>query len=187
MFGDVNTQVPNGAYTYLTGGARSGKSSFAVRLGKASGRPVTFVATGEPLDDEMTERIARHKEERPADWVTVEEPVHVAEAVTNADPRAFIIVDCLSLWVSNLTMAEVTQADIEQRANNLVIALLSRGAPAVVVSNEVGMGIVPENAMAREYRDVLGRVNAILSRGASDAFLLTAGRTLRLDEPPLDL
>ena len=173
----------NVGYTFVTGGARSGKSSLALRLAHSSGRPVTFVATGEALDDEMTDRIARHQVERPAHWHTVEAPRGLIGAVQKTASDSFVIVDCLSLWVSNLLLDGV--ADIETQAIDLHRVLTDRRSPSVVVTNEVGLGIVPDNALARSYRDVLGRVNAILATGAADAFFVVAGRVIRLDMPPV--
>ena len=173
-------------YTFVTGGARSGKSSLAVRLAHASGRAVTFVATGEALDDEMTERIARHRDERPANWHTVEAPLLLVDALQRTDSDSFVIVDCLSLWVSNLMLDRVDGVrDIETQAGHLQRVLMERPSPSVVVTNEVGLGIVPDNALARSFRDVLGRVNAIVAGGAEDAFVVVAGRVIRLDMPPV--
>ena len=173
----------NTEYTFVIGGARSGKSSLALRLAHASGRPVTFVATGEALDDEMTDRIARHQVERPAHWHTVEAPRGLIDAVRGTDSDSFVIVDCLSLWVSNLLLDGV--ADIETQAIDLQRVLTERRSPSVVVTNEVGLGIVPDNALARSYRDVLGRVNAIVAGGAMEALFVIAGRVIRLDMPPV--
>lgn len=174
---------PGSAYTFLTGGARSGKSSLAVRLATASQRDVMFLATAEPLDDEMAERIALHQHERPDGWVTVEVPRMLVDAVHRCPADCFVIVDCLSLWVSNLFLDGGN--DIESQAHDLRSALSLRGSPAVVVTNEVGLGIVPGNAMARGYRDVLGRVNAIIAAHAANAYLVVAGRTLALERPPV--
>jgi adenosylcobinamide kinase / adenosylcobinamide-phosphate guanylyltransferase len=171
--------------TFLTGGARSGKSSLAVRLAEASGLDVCFVATGEAHDEEMADRINRHKAERPATWTTIEAPVALAPAIARIDPNPFVIVDCLSLWVSNLMVGEdMTDEEIHDEANVFVESLRHRSAPLVVVTNEVGLGIVPDNALARRYRDVLGRVNALVSSHADVAYLVVSGRTLTLERPP---
>ena len=160
------------ALTFLVGGARSGKSSLAVRLATQTRAPVVFVATGEARDGEMAERIARHRAERPAAWETVEEPLALHEAVASAPPGACVVVDCLSLWVANL---------LEQgREPDLHVPL--RDGPTIAVSNEVGMGIVPATALGRTYRDVLGRVNAAWAAAADEAFLVVAGKALRLED-----
>jgi adenosylcobinamide kinase / adenosylcobinamide-phosphate guanylyltransferase len=167
--------------TFVTGGARSGKSGYALRLAGASGAPVALLATAEARDDEMRARIEAHRRERPAGWRTVEEPLDLAGALRGLAREEFAIVDCLSLWISNLLEAPLDGPAIEQRA--LESAALAAGHPGgcVAVSNEVGMGIVPVNALARSYRDILGRVNAIWGDAADDAFLAVAGRMLRLD------
>lgn len=167
------------ALTFLLGGARSGKSSLALRLAQASERPVCFIATAEAGDDEMAARITRHRAERPAGWITVEEPIDLGGALAAASPDSFVVIDCLSLWVSNL-MGTGWEADrIEVESHDAARAAASR--PAVVaVSNEVGFGIVPENALARDYRDVLGRVNATWAEAAERTALVVAGRVLPL-------
>jgi adenosyl cobinamide kinase/adenosyl cobinamide phosphate guanylyltransferase len=169
--------------TLLLGGARSGKSELSMRLAAASGRPVVVVATAEGRDDEMAERIRQHRAARPASWTTLEVPVALREAVAELPSDAFVILDCLSLWVSNAIEAETTDDAIVEEARRLAGALERRDAPALVVSNEVGLGIVPVNALARRYRDVLGRVNAVFADAATDAYFVVAGRALRLEEP----
>jgi adenosylcobinamide kinase / adenosylcobinamide-phosphate guanylyltransferase len=149
-------------------------------MAERQARPVAFLATAEALDDEMVERIDRHKAERRPDWRTVEAPTDVAAALATIDADAFVMLDCLSLWVSNLMLAEVS--DIEARATNVVALMKTRFG--VVVTNEVGMGIVPDNALARRYRDELGRVNALFAHGARERFLVMSGHTLKLETPP---
>ena len=161
------------------GGARSGKSALAVRL---AGEAAVLVATATAGDEEMRERIERHRRERPAGWTTVEEPRRLAGAVEAVPEGACAIVDCLSLWVANVL--ERPPAEIEDEAERAARAAAGRSGRTIAVSNEVGMGLVPDNPMGREYRDILGRVNAIWAREASDAYLVVAGRTLRLEEPP---
>jgi adenosylcobinamide kinase / adenosylcobinamide-phosphate guanylyltransferase len=151
------------------GGARSGKSRLAVERARASDAPVVFVATGEPGDDEMAERIARHRAERPSDWQTVEEPLELARALRDAPAGATVLVDCLSLWVANGGGGD----DALHEAS-------TRDGLTIVVTNEVGLGIVPGNALARAYRDDLGRVNAAWAGAADEAYFIVAGRTLRL-------
>jgi adenosylcobinamide kinase/adenosylcobinamide-phosphate guanylyltransferase len=148
----------------------------------ASGRPVRFVATAEAGDEEMAQRIARHRRHRPPGWETVEEPTELAEVVRSAAADTFVLVDCLTLWVSNL-LAEPDDAILD-RADLLAAALADRPGPAVVVSNEVGWGIVPENAVARRYRDLLGGVNTVMAGSARATHLMVAGRALVLGEAP---
>ncbi len=159
------------------GGARSGKSRLALERARTSGSNVVFVATGEPLDDEMADRIARHKAERPAEWVTVEEPVELEGTLADAPPEATVVVDCLSLWVANVF--ETSPAEkIAERTAAFVVA---RAGLTIAVTNEVGLGIVPDNELARRYRDVLGRVNATWAAVADEAYFVVAGRALRLE------
>jgi adenosylcobinamide kinase / adenosylcobinamide-phosphate guanylyltransferase len=165
----------------LLGGARSGKSQLALKLAERASAPVVFLATGEAGDDEMVDRIARHRQERPASWSTVEEPVELERAVGAVDAGTTLIVDCLSLWVSNL-IERRTGPEIEAAAEAAAQVAAARAGLTVAVSNEVGLGIVPGNALARAYRDVLGRVNALWVAAADEAYFVVAGRTIKLEE-----
>jgi adenosyl cobinamide kinase/adenosyl cobinamide phosphate guanylyltransferase len=170
--------------TFLTGGARSGKSSLAVRIALASGRPVVFVATARPDgDDEWHERLARHRAERPEAWTTVEEPVHLAEAIAAADSGAAVVVDCLTLWVANVLDVGMSDGEAEAAAVKAASAASKRTQATVVVSNEVGSSIVPVDPGVRRYRDVLGRVNAVFAAAADRAYLTVAGRVVPLLDP----
>ncbi|MGH9247652.1 MAG: bifunctional adenosylcobinamide kinase/adenosylcobinamide-phosphate guanylyltransferase [Acidimicrobiales bacterium] len=169
--------------TFLVGGARSGKSRLAVSLAEASGAPVTFIATGEARDDEMAERIARHRRDRPADWVVVEEPVELGRAVAAAADPAFVVVDCLTLWVANLLELGLTDDAIATRAREAAKAAASRVTGAVAVSNEVGLGVVAMDPVGRRYTDLLGRINAIWAEVADRAAFVIAGRALALADP----
>jgi len=167
--------------TFVTGGARSGKSGYALRLAAAAASPVVLIATAEARDDEMRERIEAHRRERPAAWRTVEEPLDLAGAVRGLADDEFAIIDCLSLWVSNLLEHGHDGAAIEHLAAEAAALAAGRTGGCVAVSNEVGMGIVPMSALARSYRDVIGTVNAIWAEAADDAVLAVAGRVLRLE------
>jgi adenosyl cobinamide kinase/adenosyl cobinamide phosphate guanylyltransferase len=167
--------------TFVTGGARSGKSGHALRLAAGAGMAVALIATAEARDDEMRERIEAHRRERPAGWRTVEAPLDLAGALRGLAREEFAIVDCLSLWVSNLLEGAEDAAAIEQHAAEAAALAAGHAGGCVAVSNEVGMGIVPLNALARSYRDIIGRVNAIWADAADDAFLAVAGRVLRLE------
>jgi adenosyl cobinamide kinase/adenosyl cobinamide phosphate guanylyltransferase len=160
--------------TFLLGGARSGKSSLAVGLAAREASPVTVIATAQARDDEMAERIRRHRAERPAGWETIEEPVALAVALEAAPADATVIVDCLSLWVAN-----VLEEDVESLSGRAVEAA-KRRRRAIVVSNEVGLGVVPVSDLGRRYRDVLGRVNAQWAAAADEAAFVVAGKLLRL-------
>jgi adenosylcobinamide kinase / adenosylcobinamide-phosphate guanylyltransferase len=166
------------AFTFLVGGARSGKSSLAVRLATESGRAVVFVATSEPRDDEMAARIESHRAERPAKWSTVEAPLDLAGALAAAPQEACVVLDCLTLWTSNALEAGWSDEAVAEAAEAVAGLAAARGAPTVVVSNEVGLGVVPDTPLGRRYRDVHGRVNAIFAGAAERACLVVAGRAL---------
>lgn len=167
--------------TLLLGGARSGKSSLAVEIGRRHDGPVTFVATAEPFDDDLRVRIERHRDERPG-WPTREVPVELADAIT-ATPDGLLIVDCLTVWVGNLFVRTAGAADRVAAYDAAVDAMAARAHPTVVVSNEVGLGLVPADAMSREYRDELGRLNQRVAAVAHRTLFLAAGRAMRLDDP----
>lgn len=183
-----------GAVWFVTGGARSGKSRFAEQLAANSGREVIYIATLEPLDAEMADRIARHRAERPVAWPTVETPREPLAALRAADPAACVLIDCLSLWVSNRLLDASSEssstealATLERTLEAEVEAMLAvaagRDGPTILVTNEVGSSVVPEHPLGRAYRDLLGRVNQRASAGANRAWLLVAGRPLEL--PPV--
>ena len=167
-----------GVFSMILGGARSGKSRFAEALASGSGRPCVYVATAQPLDGEMAERIAHHRARRPAGWITVEEPLDLAGAITaqGSDGRV-ILVDCLTLWLSNLMHAGLGPA---AETDRLLAALAASGAPALLVSNEVGFGLVPETPLGRAFRDEQGRLNQRLAAEAAAAVLVVAGLPLWL-------
>lgn len=158
--------------TLVLGGARSGKSRYAENLIAALRPPWVFVATGQPGDAEMAERIALHKLRRGQDWRTVEAPHDLTGALTAISGDAPILVDCLTLWLSNRML---TEADLEAEIVLLEAALDSRRAPVVLVSNEVGFGIVPDNALARRFRDLQGRLNQRMAARADRVVLMVAG------------
>jgi adenosyl cobinamide kinase/adenosyl cobinamide phosphate guanylyltransferase len=168
--------------TVLLGGARSGKSELSSKLASATDLPIVVVVTAEARDEEMTERIRRHRESRPGGWITVEEPIELAKVVRDLAPDAFAVLDCLSLWVSNAMEAGLGDELMVDEPRVIASALAKRAAPAVVVSNEVGLGIVPINALARRYRDTLGRVNTAFVAEAERAYLVVAGRALALED-----
>jgi len=166
------------AIVLLLGGARSGKSAMAMRLASDSGAPVTFIATAQPGDDEMAERIERHRVDRPASWKTVEAPVDLIGAVRTSDADDYLVLDCLTLWVSNLVGSGSSPDETEAAACEVIAAL--QGRSGVVVTNEVGLGIVPANELARSFRDVLGAVNSLFAAAADRSVLMVAGRALDL-------
>jgi adenosylcobinamide kinase/adenosylcobinamide-phosphate guanylyltransferase len=165
--------------TFLLGGARSGKSARATELASRWNGPVSFIATGEPGDEEMAERIRLHRAERPGDWETIEEPLQLEAALSRIPSEHAVVVDCLSLWVANLL--ERGDDDTVSAASDRAAAVArARSSPTIVVSNEVGLGVVPPSQLGRRYRDVLGRVNAQWAAVADEAAFVVAGRALPL-------
>ncbi len=166
--------------TLLIGGARSGKSALAVRLASSGSSPITLVATAEALDDEMAARIASHRSERPSTWATVEEPLDLGSALSSTTDEGTVVIDCLTLWVANLLGAGRTDAEVLASAGTVAVLAGERPGKVVVVSNDVGSGIVPVDALSRRYRDLLGRVNSVFAEQAADAFLVVAGLVVPL-------
>jgi adenosylcobinamide kinase/adenosylcobinamide-phosphate guanylyltransferase len=157
----------------ITGGARAGKSRYAERLMTARPAHHAVIATATAGDAEMAERIARHKAERDKTWETIEQPISVRAAIRNAArPDRILLVDCLTLWISNL-MGE--QRDIEVEMQGLVGTLKIAAGPVIIVSNEVGLGIVPDNPLARAFRDNLGRANQLVAAAAEVVVFMAAG------------
>jgi len=168
--------------TLLIGGARSGKSDLAVQIGERHDGPVTFVATAQRFDDDMGRRIERHRAERPG-WPTVEAPVELRRALTETPDDHLVIIDCLTLWVSNMMLEEWTEEAINEYSVATAAVAATRRAPTVVVTNEVGLGIHPANELGRQYRDLLGRVNRIWAEVAQTTLFLVAGRAVPLHDP----
>jgi adenosylcobinamide kinase / adenosylcobinamide-phosphate guanylyltransferase len=166
--------------TLVLGGARSGKSKYAESLITALPPPWVYVATAQALDAEMTERIAVHRARRGGDWRTIEAPHHLA-GVLAAPAGAPVLVDCLTLWLSNRMLA---QADVDAETDRLDDALDRRASPLVLVSNEVGSGIVPDNALARRFRDLQGRLNQRMAARADRVVLMVAGLPLTVKGTP---
>jgi adenosyl cobinamide kinase/adenosyl cobinamide phosphate guanylyltransferase len=164
----------------LLGGARSGKSTLALELALAPRGTPTFIATGEARDDEMAARIARHQAERPDDWKTIEEPLDLSRALLAARPEAPLVIDCLSLWVSNLLERGDDADAVTALATSTAHEAAERVGLTIAVTNEVGLGIVPETPLGRAYRDLLGTVNRIWAAQARHAAFVVAGRPMPL-------
>jgi adenosylcobinamide kinase / adenosylcobinamide-phosphate guanylyltransferase len=160
----------------VTGGARSGKSRFALARAASLGLPLLFLATGEAKDEEMTERIARHRADRDPAWRTIEEPLEIG-AVLRAEAGRAIVLDCLTLWVGNLMEA---RRDLDEAATDLVAALGKRRSAVIVVTNEVGSAIVPDNPVARLFRDATGLLNQRVADVADEVHWLVAGQPMRV-------
>ena len=162
--------------TLVLGGARSGKSLYAESL--LAGGPALYLATGQAFDGEMAERIKIHRDRRGPHWTTVEEPLHLAETLGRvAAPDRPVLVDCLTLWISNLMHAGL---DVAHETGKLAELLAAPAGPVVLVSNEVGMGLVPDNKLAREFRDHQGRVNQRLAQACARVVFVAAGLPLIL-------
>jgi len=163
--------------TFVIGGCRSGKSRHALQIAEEMpGDRKIFVATCVPQDDEMAQRIAKHQKERSQNWATIEEPLALPEIILANSPKAdVVLVDCLTLWVSNLLMKTDNEKKIKRHISQLLDALGKAACPAVLVSNEVGSGIVPENRLARQYRDIIGWVNQDVARTAGKVIWMVAG------------
>ena len=172
----------NTAVCLVLGGARSGKSLFAQRQVEATGLSACYIATAQARDAEMAERIRRHRRRRGDVWVTVEEPVHLADALDNAaSPGSAVLVDCLTIWLANIMAAGRSP---ERDIDDLLHVLGKAKGQVVLVSSEVGMGIVPENALARKFRDEAGTMHQRVAAIAGRVVFVTAGLPLVLKGPP---
>ena len=179
--------------TFIIGGARSGKSRFAEKLVEAHSGVLGYLATGTAGDAEMTGRIARHRERRGDRWQTLEEPLQVREVILGHDGYfGALLLDCVTLWISNLLFREERYGDPREavlgEVRKLAAEFSQLATPLVIVSSEVGMGIVPENGLARLFRDIAGEANEILAAAADEVYVCFAGIPLRLKdavyEPP---
>lgn len=159
----------------LTGGVRSGKSSYALQLAASSKKPY-YIATGWAGDDEMTDRIVNHKEERDSSWTTIEERYDLKEAITEATSNGadIIIIDCLTMWTCNL-MYQSKDKNIDAHTLDLIEALKSTTVPIVMVTNEVGLGIVPESKDGRDFRDLLGWINQKIAKVSDKVIFMVSG------------
>jgi adenosylcobinamide kinase / adenosylcobinamide-phosphate guanylyltransferase len=164
--------------TFILGGARSGKSRRAQLLAEANSGELIFIATAQAFDDEMAERIARHRRDRDHRWRTVEAPLALAAAIDeNARTGRVLLVDCLTLWMSNLLLQG---SEVGPAADALVTTLAAAPCPIFVVSNEVGLGIVPDNALARQFRDEIGCLHQRVAKIADRVEWMAAGLVLRM-------
>ena len=175
----------------VTGGARSGKSRWAEKMAAdlGHGHPVLYIATCMPRDEEMKQRVRRHRQRRPPDWITVEEEFNPAEKVRSPAPGiGVILIDCLTMWISNLLLREHQEGredsfyyeKVIPAVEELALAAGAAPCPVICVTNEVGCGIVPENHLSRIYRDLVGWSNQALARYASEVYLVCAGLAVNL-------
>lgn len=162
------------------GGVRSGKNRFAMEIAKEISLPVVYVATGMATDTEMTERIERHRQERPGSWTCIEEPLNIAESIASIEMTSFIIVDCLTFWTNNLIYLQ--QADESYCLDELrrVLQAIDSGEHScIIISNDVGSGVVPEHESGRVFRDIIGVVNQDTARWADEVYQTFAGLNRR--------
>jgi adenosylcobinamide kinase/adenosylcobinamide-phosphate guanylyltransferase len=168
----------------VTGGSRSGKSRFALGLAEKREGPHTYVATAQAFDDEMRRRIEAHRRARSAGWGLVEEPIRVPEAVGAALRSAgIVLLDCVTLWISNLLLADdlFDESAAQACAEELLDGARGRpGAAVIVVTNEVGSGVVPETVLGRRFRDCAGRANEVIARAADEVYFMVSGIPLRI-------
>lgn len=178
----ISAAQPAARVVLFTGGARSGKSAAAEQYAQLQGRPVVYVATAQAGDEEMVERIARHRARRPASWATVEAPLHPSEALRGVVPGSLVLLDCLTLLVSNLLLAheQAPEPAIEREVDHLLALAHERQWCLVVVTNEVGMGVVPAYPLGRVYRDLLGRAAQRVAAASREVYLVVAGIPVEL-------
>lgn len=167
----------------VLGGARSGKSTYALQLANRLDKKVAFIATCRPLDKEMKERIEIHKKSRPPHWTTFEEHKDPAPLLKKIGSKFnVVIIDCLTLFISNLLSEGLKDSAIEAKAHRMLNVLKIIKSKSIIVSNEVGLGIIPGNKLGRRFRDLAGKVNQIAAREADEVFFMAAGLPLRIKE-----
>ncbi len=161
----------------ITGGARSGKSNFAIKLANESKGKIAFIATAFAGDDEMKRRIMLHKESRPQEWTTVEEPLNLSKAIESVHDHDVIIIDCITLYLSNLISDDglIDEKFMLGEVGKMMESARKFNGTIIIISNELGMGIVPENRMAREFRDIAGRANQIIAESADKVYVCFSG------------
>ena len=164
---------------FITGGARSGKSSFAVKLATELSKKVIFIATAQALDKEMKVRIKKHQRRRPGSWKTVEEPSDIDKILSELRKRdSLVLLDCLTFLISNWLLSG--KKAVFKDVRSLVKAAKERQSPTIIVSNEVGMGIVPDNELGRRFRDMAGRVNQMATKEADEVYFLVSGLPIKI-------
>ena len=176
-----------GTLILVTGGGRSGKSAYAQGLAEAEAGPRAFVATCPVIDAEMSDRVRKHQLARSlGDWRTIEEPLDLAAAILLSQEQPVVLVDCLTLWVNNIMYAaeleneEVSEAEIALRCDPVLQAATKHGGKIIFVTNEVGMGLVPETPMGRRFRDLAGRANQIVATACDEVILVVCGQPLKI-------
>jgi adenosylcobinamide kinase/adenosylcobinamide-phosphate guanylyltransferase len=175
------------AIVLIGGGVRSGKSAFALARARELGRRRAFLATAQAIDDEMRQRIDRHVAERGEAFVTIEAPLALPEAIADLHDADVAVIDCLTLWLSNLLVRGDAEDDVADAVDSLVDEARRAPFPVVVVTNEVGMGIVPESALGRTFRDVTGRAHQRIAARAEEIYFAALGCVVRLRPEPIAL
>ena len=168
-----------GKIIFVTGPVRSGKSNFAIEYAIKNFKDVIFIASAKPIDNEMKERIEEHKKNRPKKWLTIEEDINIDKVVEKCNGEA-LIIDCITIWVSNLLHNNFNKQEIIKKVENLIKNIKKNNLSAIIISNEVGWGIVPENELARVFRDIIGKVHQIISKNSDYVYLLVSGIPLIL-------
>lgn len=166
--------------TLIVGGVRSGKSRYAVKIAELSGNKVAFLATCEALDDEMEKRIELHKKSRPKNWMLYEETIDIIPIIKNIEKGAVLIIDCLGLWISNLLLRNYEEVEIQKYIESLIYSLSKTEADIIIVSNEVGMGVVPDSYLGRIFRDYLGLANQKIAEMADEVISMQVGIANRI-------
>ena len=161
----------------VTGGARSGKSRYAEQRTRELGSAPVYIATAEAFDAEMADRIGQHQQRRGPEWQTINAPLDLSQALKEADGRGPCLVDCLTIWLNNLMFHE---RDIAAATQALISVIHKRVDPVILVTNEVGSGIVPENALARRFRDEAGRMNQTMAEAVDEVYVSISGMSLKL-------
>ncbi|MBI3753746.1 MAG: bifunctional adenosylcobinamide kinase/adenosylcobinamide-phosphate guanylyltransferase [Deltaproteobacteria bacterium] len=182
---DSELRTPNSKLIFILGGARSGKSAYALKLAESIAGERLYLATAEALDKEMAERIKKHKKERGNNWTTIEEPMRIADVIAKDKKHAVILLDCLTLWLSNLITnyeLRITNLDsqIAKQIASLISACKKTKANIIVVSNEVGLGIVPDNPLARRFRDIAGIANQKMAEAADEVYFVVSRIGMRI-------
>ncbi len=168
----------------IGGGARSGKSDFALKLARSLGQRRLFLATAQARDAEMAERICRHRETRGDDFTTIEEPLALASAISAQDTYDVLVLDCLTLWLSNLLLEGTDPETIQNQVEELTRLVRAGSMHAIIITNEVGMGLVPETPLGRVFRDVAGIAHQRLSQAADEVYFAVLGTMLRIKPSP---
>ena len=168
---------------FVLGGCRSGKSKYALTFANTHWQPPKcFIATSEPLDHEMQTRITNHQKERGPDWHTIERPINICDTIINESHKySGMLLDCVTLWINNLMCRDMDELSIKNQIAQLLETLKKTKCPILIVSNEVGLGIVPDNAMARLYRDLVGYANQQIAAISDEVVFMVAGIPMTLD------